>query len=225
MVTCIIFDCDGVLVDSEMIAARVAADCFTEAGMPITAEELTRRFSGIAGDQVTVQLAAQFGVVPDAAMTEKRRHRIMTAFASELQAITGVDCALESLGQEKCVASSSHPERIALSLRLTGVERHFGERVYSSSMVSRGKPAPDLFLYAAAQLGHVPSNCLVVEDSVHGVAAAKVAGMRIFGFTGGSHCSGETAGKLRAAGADSVFHEMRELPSLVARAQAIHMRP
>jgi beta-phosphoglucomutase-like phosphatase (HAD superfamily) len=97
MVTCIIFDCDGVLVDSEMIAARVAADCFTEAGMPITAEELTRRFSGIAGDQVTVQLAAQFGVAPDAAMTEKRRHRIMTAFASELKAIPGVDCALDSL--------------------------------------------------------------------------------------------------------------------------------
>jgi HAD superfamily hydrolase (TIGR01509 family) len=176
MVSCIIFDCDGVLVDSEMIAARVAAECFTEAGMPITAEELTSRFSGIGGDQVTAQLAAQFGVVPDAAMTEKRRHRIMTAFASELQAMTGVNCALELLAQVKCVASSSHPERIALSLQLTGIERHFGDRVYSSSMVSRGKPAPDLFLYAADQLGHLPRNCLVIEDSVHGVAAARRRG-------------------------------------------------
>jgi len=219
-IACIIFDCDGVLVDSELIAARVAAECFTEAGMPIGAEELITRFAGVAGDRVTAQLAEQFGVMPDPGMTERRRHRIMAAFQNELKAVEDVDRVLPMLPQVKCVASSSHPERLSLSLRITGLEKHFQKHIFSSTLVARGKPAPDLFLYAADKVGQPSRHCLVVEDSVYGIAAAKAAGMLAFGFVGGRHCTADSNERLRAVGADAVFAGMAELPALIETFQS-----
>jgi HAD superfamily hydrolase (TIGR01509 family) len=216
MTTCLIFDCDGVLVDSETISARVSAECFTNARMPITAHELSTRFAGISGDKVTALLAERYGVKPDPEMTTQRRHRIMAAFETELKAISGVERALSVLPQAKCVASSSHPERVAQSLSLTGLDRFFDDRVFSATMVAHGKPAPDLFLYAAAKLGRHASECLVIEDSTSGVTAAKAAGMLAIGFVGGSHCTSDRETHLRAAGADEVIASMDQLPALVA---------
>lgn len=215
MINCLIFDCDGVLVDSETIAARVAAECFTDAGMPITADELSTRFAGIAGDKVTTLLAERYGVTPGPEMTTQRRHRIMAAFETELQAIAGVEQALSKLPHDKCVASSSHPERVAQSLSLTGLDRFFDGCVFSATMVARGKPAPDLFLYAADKLGRPAGECLVIEDSTSGVKAAKAAGMLAVGFVGGSHCTADREASLRAVGADHVIASMDQLPALV----------
>lgn len=216
MPSCLILDCDGVLVDSELIAARVSAECFTAAGAPITAEEMIDRFAGMKATKVTEQVFAERGVVPPPDATEARRAAIMAALETELGPIAGVADALSLIALDKCVASSSHPDRIALSLRVTGLDGHFGESVFSSFMVERGKPAPDLFLLAAERMKAAPADCVVVEDSVAGVMAGKAAGMRVIGFTGGSHCQPGHAERLTEAGADTILTEMAGLPALVA---------
>jgi len=212
---CLILDCDGVLVDSEVVANRVAARCFTEAGAPIGEEEMIRRFAGMKATKVTEMVFAEHGleVPPDA--TELRRQAIMAAFETELTPMPGIAEALDAIPAPKCVASSSHPERIALSLRITGLAGYFGDKVFSSFMVERGKPAPDLFLLAAERMGAVPADCIVVEDSVAGVEAGRAAGMRVIGFIGGSHCREGHADKLSAAGAERVIGHMRDLPAAV----------
>lgn len=216
MERCLILDCDGVLVDSEVIANRVAARCFTEAGAPIAAEEMVRRFAGMKATKVTELVFAKHRMEAPPGATEARREAIMAALEAELEAIPGVSDALEAIPLDKCVASSSHPDRIALALKVTGLDHFFGSAVYSSFMVERGKPAPDLFLFAASQMGAMPANCLVVEDSVAGVEAGIAAGMDVIGFIGGSHCLEGHGDRLKAAGARRVIGHMRELPGLVA---------
>lgn len=134
----------------------------------------------------------------------------------------GADAALSAIHALKCVASSSHHERIALALRVTGLAHHFGDAVFSSTMVERGKPAPDLFLHAAKAMGVEPAHCIVVEDSVAGVAAGKAAGMAVIGFTGGSHCGPDHRHLLVTAGADRVIHDMSELPQAVLFERSVH---
>ncbi len=181
--TCLILDCDGVLVDSELIAARVAAECFTRAGAAISMIEVVERFAGMKATEVTNTVFAERGVAVPERATEMRREAIMAALEVELRAMPGADEALAAIPALKCVASSSHPDRIALALRVTGLAHHFGPDVFSSFMVERGKPAPDLFLYAAKAMGAEPGHCVVVEDSVAGVTAGKAAGMSVIGFT------------------------------------------
>jgi len=142
---------------------------------------------------------------------------VAEAFVRELKPVRGVSEALARLSNRKCVASSSLPDRLAHTLGLTGLAEWFGTAVFSASMVTRGKPAPDLFLYAAQQMRTAPSRCLVIEDSAPGILAAKTAGMTAFGFTGASHCRPGHAQRLSAAGADLVFSDMRELPAFVDR--------
>lgn len=215
-ISCLIFDCDGVLVDSESIAARIAADCFSEAGFPISMEELLSRFAGLSGEKVTQAVALQCGKEPAPGITESRRLRIMEALRSELRPVAGVQAALGALEHPKCVASSSHPERVSLALSVTGLAPHFANRVFTSSLVKRGKPAPDLFLFAAEKMGFRPQECLVIEDSVAGVQAGNAAGMRVVGFCGASHCRPGHAERLRSEGADWVLSEMREIVALIA---------
>jgi len=212
---CLILDCDGVLVDSEVVANRVAARCFTEAGAPIGEEEMIRRFAGMKATKVTEMVFAEHGLEAPPDATELRRQAIMAAFETELTPMPGIAEALEAIPAPKCVASSSHPERIALSLRITGLAGYFGDKVFSSFMVERGKPAPDLFLLAAERMGAVPADCIVVEDSVAGVEAGRAAGMRVIGFIGGSHCREGHADKLSASGAERVIGHMRDLPAAV----------
>ncbi|MGD9737940.1 MAG: HAD family hydrolase [Bauldia sp.] len=213
--TCIIFDCDGVLVDSELIAARVAAACFTEAGASIDAAEMLDRFAGVAAATVTKTIFAERGLPVPANATELRRAAIMTAFETELRATDGADEALSRIHAAKCVASSSHPDRIAQSLRLTGLDRHFGDAIFSVLSVPQGKPAPDLFLYAARAMNAEPVHCIVVEDSVAGVRAGKAAGMAVIGFVGGSHCRPDHHRRLLDAGADRIARHMSELPEII----------
>jgi HAD superfamily hydrolase (TIGR01509 family) len=210
--SCVILDCDGVLVDSEVIAARVAAECFTAAGATITAKEMIERFTGVTATKVTELVFAERGVEAPADATVRRREAIMTALEREVQPMPGIDEALANIRARKCVASSSHPDRIALTLRVAGLAHYFGDAVFSAFAVEHGKPAPDLFLLAAERMGAEPASCAVVEDSVAGVIAGKAAGMRVIGFVGGGHCLPDLGERLAAAGADTVIDDMRDLP-------------
>ncbi|MCW5713394.1 MAG: HAD family hydrolase [Bauldia sp.] len=220
--TCIILDCDGVLVDSELISARIAAACFAGAGAAISMEEILARFTGMKATDVSATVFAERGLAVPERVTEQRLEATMAAFEQELRPMPGVDEALAAIHALKCVASSSHHDRIALALRVTGLARHFGNAVFSATMVERGKPAPDLFLHAAKAMGAEPAHCIVVEDSVAGVVAGKAAGMAVIGFTGGSHCGPDHRHALVTAGADRVIHHMSELAQAVLFERSIH---
>ncbi len=216
----IIFDCDGVLVDSEVIACRAVADTLSAFGYAVTADIIAERFTGISDKDMYAILAAELGSAwPadfDAAMQRRARER----FERELRAVPGVEAAVAQLAMKRCVASSSVPENLAYKLRRTGLFDLFSPAIFSTVLVARGKPAPDIFIYAAAQMGSAASRSLVIEDSAPGVTAAKAAGMTAFGFAGASHCRPGHAERLAAAGADLVFADMRELPRLIAQRNA-----
>lgn len=211
----IIFDCDGVLIDSELIACGVSATCLTEIGIPITAEEIAERYTGISSTTMFADLAARSGTSLPAGFAEEVRLHLMKCFASELVAMPGVHSVLSAINCPVCVASSSAPERLRYSLSLVGLLSRFEPHIFSATQVARGKPAPDLFLFAAAEMGVAPRNCSVIEDSVAGVRAAAAAGMRVIGFTGGSHCSPGHSELLRCAGAANIIHDLEALLSLV----------
>ncbi|HEX2113909.1 MAG TPA: HAD family hydrolase [Alphaproteobacteria bacterium] len=212
----VIFDCDGVLIDSELIACRVDAECLSEIGFPTTAAFIQEHFVGVSSRMMFERIERAHGrKLPEgfAAVLQQRLH---AAFTAELAAIDGVAEMLPTLGMQACVASSSQPERLRHTLALTGLWPHFDPHVFSATMVKNGKPAPDLFLYAAERMRVDPRGCVVVEDSLAGVAAARAAKMRVLGFTGGSHCGTDHGARLREAGADAVFNDMRRLPELLA---------
>lgn len=213
----IIFDCDGVLIDSEAIACRVDAEEFSRLGFVLTAKDVADRFVGkTAGEMFATLQAEQGRPIPDGFETHLRE-RIHEAFQRELRPIPGVAETLAQLHMAVCVASSSGPERLEMSLEIAGLLGHFTPHVFSAHMVARGKPAPDLFHHAAAAMGQEPASCLVIEDSVAGVQAAVAARMRVFGFTGGSHCTAAHGGRLEAEGAELSFGNMTALPGLLQR--------
>jgi FGGY-family pentulose kinase/HAD superfamily hydrolase (TIGR01509 family) len=213
----VIFDCDGVLVDSEMIAINALVSMFERAGLTIAFEEARSRFLGRSVASILKMVAKDHGVElgPDA--LELMRSELYAAFRDELLPIAGIARTLEALHFPFCVASSSQPERIRLSLEVTGLLPKFDGRIYSATMAAEGKPAPDLFLLAARAMGAKPARCLVIEDSPAGISAAKRAGMTVFGFTGGGHAQ-EAAHKaaIEAAGPALVFSDMSDLPQLIA---------
>lgn len=210
----LIFDCDGVLVDSEPLSCRIDAEILTECGVPYTAEEVARDFTGVSIKDQIVRIEAERGIRLPADFTERLNRTLFERFETDLRPIEGVRDAILSLPFPRCVASSSIPERIALSLRVTGLSDLF-DHIFSSTQVARGKPAPDLFLHAAKQMNARPEDCVVIEDSVAGVQAATAAGMRVIGFAGGGHCGQGHAGKLRRAGAPAVIDRMADLQSAV----------
>jgi HAD superfamily hydrolase (TIGR01509 family) len=212
----VIFDCDGVLVDSEPIALRILLETLDASGLALDAGTASDRFLGRSLASTRAILAEDFGLaLSDAALTAMRR-RLHDAFRVELAPVPGVADTLAALTQPFCVASSSLPERIELSLRLTGLWPRFEGRMFSATEVARGKPAPDLFLYAARSMGYAPSDCLVVEDSPAGIEAAKSAGMRVVAFTGGSHATSEAhRAAIAALGPDAVIDDMHALIPLV----------
>ena len=212
----VIFDCDGVLVDSEPISIDVLIKVITAGGGEVSEAAAYKRFLGMSMPSVMEILDAEYGF----AMTEQHlselRVELRKRYALELKPIPGVADALQRLELKCCVASSGTPERIRLSLRTTGLLELLEPNIYSANMVERGKPAPDLFLYAAQRMGVKPSACIVVEDSPAGVMAAKEAGMRVFAFAGGSHA--EKAGliaSLSVLGPHAVFTDMGLLPDLI----------
>jgi HAD superfamily hydrolase (TIGR01509 family) len=210
----VIFDCDGVLVDSELIDTRIRSECLRAAGFPITAQDLTDARS--AGTSLTATIEKRFGRPLPIGFMEATRAKIMRAFTDELRAIDGVADLLRSLDIPICVASNSHPDRVRHSLEVTGLWQFFDPHVFSAAMVARGKPAPDLFLLAAERLNVSPAFCLVVEDSTHGVIAARAAGMKVVGFCGGSHCQEGHGDRLLRAGCVRAFARMAELGEFFA---------
>jgi len=213
----IIFDCDGVLVDSEVISCRTHAEMLTRHGYPISAEPVHDRFLGRSSREARLEIETELGrAFPDQLDLELRAE-LYRSFAESLQAISGIEQALRGISPPVCVASSGSPERIRTSLTLVSLYEHFAPNVFSAVQVKNGKPAPDLFLFAASQMQVPPGQCLVVEDSVPGVIAARAASMSVLGFHGGSHCRPSTAAALRDAGATATFDDMRQLPALIDR--------
>jgi HAD superfamily hydrolase (TIGR01509 family) len=212
----VIFDCDGVLVDSEALACVVHADVLTQHGYPITADQVHERFLGRSAREARFEVEAEMGrTLPDD-YTAQLKATIDQVFGAKLQPIPHIAETLTKLTQRICVASSGTPTRIRSSLGTTQLIHYFGEHLFSALQVDRGKPAPDLFLFAAAQMGVAPERCVVIEDSIPGVTAGVAAGMTVFGYHGGSHCSPASAEGLRAVGATLVFDDMRQLPGLIA---------
>ena len=217
MAELVILDCDGVLVDSETISVGVLCEFVRGAGAEISEEQAYRLFLGRSMAAVRKLLRDDFALVPTLEQLDGLRLETFRRFRECLKPMPGIVEALARLEVRRCVASSSSLERIRLSLDLTGLLEMLEPHIYSASMVTRGKPAPDLFLHAAKAMGVRPEDCVVVEDSPAGMEAARQAGMRVFAFTGGSH-AGHAAleTKLAAFRPDRVFSDMRMLPDLVA---------
>ena len=207
----VIFDCDGVLVDSERISVRIDVRVLAELGWPLTEAEVIDRFVGRSEAYMIGEIEKGLGRSLAAGWDDEFRHLYRHAFEAELAPVDGVVAALEAIAAPICVASSSSHERLRHTLGLTGLLERFDGRIFSAEDVRHGKPAPDLFLHAAATLGAEPARCAVVEDSRHGVEAARAAGMHAFAYAGGLTAADRLEGP-----ATTVFHEMSELPLLLA---------
>ncbi|GAA1895744.1 HAD family hydrolase [Streptomyces sodiiphilus] len=206
----IIFDCDGVLVDSEPLALRVCAGLGSELGWPLTEEEIIDRFLGRSESAVGEQIAARLGDAAAAVWAEQYVRRLNEAIDAGLTAVPGITEALDALNVPHCIASSGSHAKMRRTLGRTGLYDRFAGRIFSAAEVPRGKPAPDLFLHAAARSGVDPERCAVVEDSQYGVRAARAAGMRSYGYAGGL----TPAAWLEGPGT-VVFDDMRKLPALL----------
>ena len=213
----VIFDCDGVLVDSEVVSCRAHAETLTRHGYPITAEQVLERFLGVSDHDARQTIEREMGrELPDD-FEAQMKQAALQRYTGELGAIPNIGEAIGAIKLPKCVASSGTPEKIRHGLTCAGLYDQLAPHIFSATQVSRGKPAPDLFLFAAEQMKVHPSQCLVIEDSVPGVTGGRAAGMTVLGFHGGSHCQPGHAEMLRAAGAALTFDDMRTLPDLIAR--------
>ncbi|MDQ0994427.1 HAD family phosphatase [Streptomyces sp. V3I7] len=210
----VIFDCDGILVDSEPVAVRVEAAALAELGWKLTEAEIVDRFVGRSTASMTKEIEAHLGrsLPPGWADSVEARHR--EAFRTELKPVDGIAEALDALHHvPTCIASSGTHEKMRFTLGLTDLYSRFEGRLFSATEVERGKPAPDLFLHAARRMGVAPDRCAVVEDSQYGVQAARAAGMRAFGYAGGL-----TPAPWLEGPATVVFDDMRKLPALLTAA-------
>lgn len=201
----IIFDCDGVLVDSEIISNAIDAELMTGAGWPITTDDLIRNYIGRPKAEIWAEIASQRGQPWPEGLIERADALLLERIETELQPVAGIAEALRRLPGRKAVASSSALPKLRRSLERCALLGFFDPDVFSASQVARGKPAPDVFLFAARQCGADPAACVVIEDSVAGITAALAAGMRVLGFTGGLHSYPGHGDRLLAAGAESVL--------------------
>jgi HAD superfamily hydrolase (TIGR01509 family) len=206
----VIFDCDGVLVDSERLAVRVESRLISSLGWELSEDDVLGRFVGRSDEFMLGEIEAALGrPVPE--WSGLYRERLFAAFDEELTAVDGVAEAIDALDVATCVASSGTHEKMRLTLGLTGLWDRFNGRIYSTTEVANGKPAPDLFLHAAERMGVPPDRCVVVEDSRSGVEAARAAGMRALGYAGGLTPAGWLEGP-----DTTVFTDMADLPGLVS---------
>ena len=185
----VIFDCDGVLIDSEVLSARILIEEVAALGVTLTTAYVRDNFLGRSFPTVAQVIRERFALVLPPTFEARYRARLLEQFETDLRTTPGILTLLPRIGCLKCVATSSSPPRVAQSLAISGLNRHFSD-VFTASLVKTGKPAPDLFLYAAQAMGVDPANCLVIEDSRPGIAAAHAAGMQVLLYTGGSHMQG-----------------------------------
>jgi HAD superfamily hydrolase (TIGR01509 family) len=206
----VIFDCDGVLVDSEVLSCQCLSEALGERGIALSEDEAVELFLGRSTAALLSHYKDDRRFVPETFLPDLKS-RVLRRFGEQLRPIPGIEAVVSCLESPFCVASSSDLDRVSLSLALTGLAPLFGDGLYTAQMVARGKPAPDLFLYAAEQMRAEPRRTLVIEDSVSGVTAAKAAGMTVWGFVGGSHYrSRDGRAMLYDAGADRVFDQMTD---------------
>jgi HAD superfamily hydrolase (TIGR01509 family) len=209
----VIFDCDGVLVDSEPVANRILGQMLRELGLDLTQEQIFQNFVGYSLPHCLRVIESMLGRAPPENFLRELQSRTFAAFKTELHAMPGIEDALDALdaaGVPYCVASSGDHEKMRTTLGITGLLPRFAGRIFSVTQVARGKPAPDIYLFAAEQMGFEPANCVVVEDTPPGVKAGVAAGMSVFGF-----CAFTPVEKLRAFGAHRTFDELRRLGEML----------
>jgi len=213
----VIFDCDGVLVDSEPISIAVLLDLIGKAGGSVSEEQAYRLFLGRSMAAVREVLRDEFALTLSDHQLAGMRAELMRRFRGQLRPVAGIAETLARLDIACCVASSGSLDRIRLSLGLTGLLEMLEPHLYSASMVMKGKPAPDLFLHAARDMGVAPADCVVIEDSPAGIDAAHSAGMRVFAFAGASHAGHRAlVAELAMRRPDRTFSDMRQLPDMLA---------
>ncbi|WP_135450533.1 HAD family hydrolase [Tabrizicola caldifontis] len=183
----VIFDCDGVLIDSEIISARMLVAELGRLGLAIDLAYVERHFLGRSYPVVMETIRRDFGLDLPPGFEAQYRESLLAAFKDDLTIVPHVREVLEGIGVPFCVATSSSPRRAEMSLDLVGLTALVGDRLFTSTMVARGKPAPDLFLFAAERMGVLPDRTLVIEDSLTGIRAGLAAGMTVWRFVGGSH--------------------------------------
>jgi HAD superfamily hydrolase (TIGR01509 family) len=212
----IMFDCDGVLVDSEIIASAVDAELFTRLGYEITPDQVTRRFAGLTAKAIAEIVEAELGrPLPDAFFAE-HQEELDRRLAAELKAVPGIHDLLDRLDGPRCICSNSSGARLKISLEKTRLYDRFKPYIYSAVEVGNyePKPAPNVYLHALKAFGVPAREALVVEDSVFGIAAARAAGARVVGFTGGAHTWPGHADLLTEAGAETVIRRFSDLPKV-----------
>ena len=214
----VIFDCDGVLIDSEIVVCRLTSEELTRCGYKVSLDEVIDRFAGRPEREMIADIEGDWGRSVPAEFFERLRSRIDDAYASELRIMPKIAELLRHIRTDICVASSSYPAKLALGLRSVGLYGRFEPNIISASSVGHGKPAPDVFIYAAGWMKTEVARCLVIEDSVPGVRAAISAGMRVLGFAGGSHCRPILQERLLEAGAMRVLDDFSELKALLPAA-------
>ena len=212
----IIFDCDGVLVDSEPLAARAYERVYDKHGMPGVNTSIIAQCIGMKQADIIAKIRELTGHQFPAASDGDIWAETKILFSQELKPTPGITAFMQTLAGDRCVASSSSVERINHSLAVTGLARYFGDAIYSSSMVRNGKPAPDIFLFAADKMGATPADCIVIEDSPFGIQGAVAAGMTAIGYTGGGHTYAGHGARLTAAGADFVCADWQEVSRQLA---------
>ncbi|MEM8552057.1 MAG: HAD family hydrolase [Pseudomonadota bacterium] len=200
----VIFDCDGVLIDSEVIAAEIEAEALSAVGYDVSAQDVIERFLGRPTADVHKMVETALGRVLPGGFGAAIDARITAAYRERLLPIPGIFDVLRKLQVPRCVASSSAPAKLVPGLLETGLLEEFYPHIFSTVLVAHGKPAPDIFQFAAAQCGANPAATVVVEDSPSGVEAGRRAGMTVIGFTGGAHCRPGHAERLRAGGAHAI---------------------
>jgi HAD superfamily hydrolase (TIGR01509 family) len=209
-----IFDCDGVLVDSEIIAAEVDAKLFTELGVPLTADEIVHRYAGLTLRKIVELIEKDSGKKMPDDILDRHRTILEERLARDLKPVPGFDAIADRLDGDRCICSNSSSARMRLTLGKTNLYDVFAPHIYSAIEVGdrSPKPSPNVFRYAADQFAAPPRQCIVIEDSLFGVAAAREAGMRVVGFTGGAHTWPGHADLLTEAGAETVIKRFADLP-------------
>lgn len=218
----VIFDCDGVLVDSEIIAAEVEAKLLTDAGYPIDAMELAERFAGLTWKDILLAVEREASIPLQASLLTRSESLLDERLARSVKGIEGAAAAIARIDLPRCICSNSSDKRLELMLKRAKLWPLFSPQIFSAKNLGEGrtKPKPDVFLHAAETMKVDRGRVVVVEDSVHGIHGARAAGMRVIGFTGASHSYPSHADKLMDAGAETVIARMSELPATVAALSA-----
>lgn len=216
----VIFDCDGVLVDSEPLVTAVHVEHLAREGYAIDAAQMVERFLGTTDRAMLATIQSELGRALPADYLLQVEREVQARAAAELRAVPGAGETVCEMSAAVCVASSSGEDQLHFKLETTGLAPLFGDAVFSADRVEHGKPAPDIFLHAAQRTGWKPEQCVVIEDSVNGVLAARAAGMRVFGFTGAGHLPAGYDGELTEAGAEAVARDFTELRALLPEAFA-----